>query len=173
MSISLEWLPPIASVDGEFAKVIAGLYNIFHRDFLENKPKLDSMDVWYDREVKPGETYEEGFWHLITRDFAQDDSRTFDPKRAERLPWCSPVINHFKHVAVKYWTCKEKSEHVCYIWLEGHDYVVIFEKKTLKAKVVNGVELKERKIAFLKTAYYLDGKSKRRSLSKKYERRIA
>ena len=36
-----------------------------------------------------------------------------------------------------------------------------------------GIELKERKIAFLKTAYYLDGESKRRSLRKKYERRIA
>lgn len=175
MSSVLDWLPPIVSVDGEFAKVVSELYNIFHQDFIENKPKLDSMDVWHDRKVKPGETYEEGFWHLIEREWGYNNpgERTLDSRRAECLPWCSPVINHFEDKAVKYWICYEKSKYICYVWLEEYDYIVILQKQTLKAKVINGIARKERQVAFLKTAYYIDGESKRRSFRRKYERRIA
>ncbi|MGB2807820.1 MAG: hypothetical protein WBC22_08775 [Sedimentisphaerales bacterium] len=174
MSSALDWLPPVVSVDGEFAKVVSELYNFFHQGFIENKPKLDSMDVWHDRKVKLGETYEEVFWHLIEREWEYNNpgERTLDPRRAERLPWCSPVINHFEDKATKYWICHEKGKYFCYVWLEEYDYIVILQKRTLKAKVINGIELKERQVAFLMTAYYVDGESKRRSFRRKYERRI-
>jgi hypothetical protein len=97
-----QWLPNIICVDGNFKEVIASLYKIFYQDFVSGYPKLADIDVWYNRKVKPGETYEEGFWHLIERDHDKQGCRTFDPRRAERLPWCAPTLNHFQHPEVLY-----------------------------------------------------------------------
>jgi hypothetical protein len=167
------WLPEMICVDGEFHKVVGSLYNIFHRDFIEGHPKLTDMDVWYDRRIKPGETYEEGFWHLITRDYAKDGSRNFDPRRAEKLPWCAPTLNNSEKPQVKYWVSDERGKLTCYVWLEDYDYVVILEKRTLPAKVVNSEQKLARTIVFLKSAYHVDGDSNRRYFQRKYELRTA
>jgi len=63
-----QWLPEMVCVDGNFNDIVSRLYNIFHRDFVENNPKLTDIEVWHDRRVMPGETYEVVFWHLIERD---------------------------------------------------------------------------------------------------------
>lgn len=166
------WLPQMVSVDGNFSEVVGRLYNIFHRDFVEGHPKLTDMDVWHDRRVKPGQTYEEGFWHLIERDHDKEAKRTFDPRRAERLSWCAPTLNNSGKPQVKHWSCDENGKLTCYVWLEGYDYVVILEKRTLPAKVMAGTEKAARTIAFLKTAYHIDGESRRRYFRGKYEERI-
>ena len=174
------WLPEIICVDGNFHKVVSRLYNIFHRDFVESCPKLDDMDVWHDRTVNAGENYEEGFWHLITRDYAKDGNRNFDPRRAEKLPWCAPTLNNSEKPQVKFWICEEgrkltystNRKLTCYVWLEDYDYVAILEKRMLPAKVIAGIEKPERSIAFLKSAYHIDGDSNRRYFRKKYESRI-
>lgn len=163
-----DWLPDTISVDGNYSEVLNRLYNIFHTDFIENKPKLRSMQVWYNRTIKHGETYEDGFWHLIERDHEKGGIRTFDHRRAERLPWCSPLLNCSSDPSVKYWICREKGKLICYVWLEDFDYVVILQKRILKAKD----SLPERIIAFLKSAYYIDGESKKRALRNKYKKRI-
>lgn len=166
------WLPTTVSVDGNFDKVLVILYNIFHEDFVVRKPHLRGVQVWHDRRIKQGETYEEGFWHLITRDYSSDGTRTFDPRRAERLPWCAPLINNSHHDFIKFWLCKEHKKLVCYLWLEEFDYIVIFEKRTLKARPGTPGAVDSREIAFLKTAYHVDGESKRRYFRRKYNRRI-
>lgn len=167
------WLPEKICVDGEFHKIVSRLYNIFHRDFIEDHPRLTDMDVWYDRTIKPGETYEEGFWHLITRDCAEDGNRIFDPRRAEKLPWCAPTLNNSEKAQVKYWICDKRGKLTCYVWLEDYDYVVILEKRTLPAKTAAGREKLKRTIAFLKSAYHVDGDSNRRYFRRKYESRMA
>ena len=166
------WLPKILCVDGNYNEVVNRLYNVFHNDFIQGRPTLTGIDVWYDKKVKVGETYEEGFWHLITRDFANDGNRVFDPRRAERLPWCAPTLNNSDKPQIKYWICDKNKKLTYYVWLEDNDYVVILEKRTLPAKVVDGKEKPARIIAFLKTAYYVDGDSKRRYFRRKYEARI-
>ena len=166
-----DWLPDMICVDGDFTQVVSRLYNIFHRDFIETHPKLADMDVWHDRKVKDGK-YEEVFWHLIERDHNKQGSRSFDLRRAERLPWCAPTLNNSKKPQVRYWICAKNKKLTCYAWLEDCDYVVVLEKRRLSAKIANGVEKPERTIAFLKTAYHVDGESQRRYFRKKYERRI-
>lgn len=167
------WLPQMVCVDGVFKQVINTLYNIFHRDFVEGHPVLGDMDVWHDRTVKPGETYEESFWHLVERDHNDTGRRSFDPRRAERLPWCAPSLINSTQPEVTYWICNENGKLTCYVWLENYDYVVILQKRTLPAKIVNGEQKPERTIAFLKTAYHVDGESRRRYFCRKYGERIA
>ena len=172
MSNLPHWLPEIICVDGNFDDVVRRLYNIFHRDFVENKPVLADMEVWHNRKVKPGETYEESFWHLIERDHNKQGSRSFDPRRAERLPWCAATLNNSQQPQVNYWICDEQGKQTCYVWLEDYDYVIILEKRTLPPKSVNGIAKPSRTIAFLKTAYHVDGESTRRYLRKKYRQRV-
>jgi hypothetical protein len=173
MSEFPNWLPQRMSVEGSFDEIVSRLYNIFHRDFIQNHPKLDGWDVWYDKKVIPGQMYEEVFWHLIERDQDNQGSRSFDSRRAERLPWCAPVINHSGQPQVKYWICIENRRPICYLWLEEFDYVIILEKRILPSKTIAGVEKPARTIAFLKTAYHIDGESKRRHLRRKYGEKIS
>lgn len=165
MNLIPNWLPELICVDGDFQAVLRRLYNIFYHDFIETKTRIETMDVWFDRTIKPGETYEDGFWHLIEREHISELARSFDPRRAERLPWCKPsLINCLDETFVKYWKNNEHGHTVCYVWLEHSDYVVILVERLLKATS----NKPERKIAFLKTAYSIDGESKRRSLRRKY-----
>jgi len=173
MNNMLTWLPDIICIDGDFSDVTNRLYNIFHRDFVESHPRLSDMDVWHNRRVKPGETYEEGFWHLIERDHNNEGTRCFDPRRAERLPWCAPALNHSQEPQIKYWICNESDKQTCYVWLEDYDYVIILEKRILPPKMVDGIEKSTRTIAFLKTAYHIDGESRRRHFRRKFGKKIS
>lgn len=158
------WLPEIVSVDGEWGHVLASLYAIFSRDFKQTKRSFQGKPVWWDLKILPGEQYEEGFWHLITKQDQNASDRLFDPRRAERLPWCGPAISNSHDSVLKIWNYKEANGRLrTYVWLHRWDYVVILEKRQQRIG----------EVAFLITAFYVDGESKRRNLEKKYEKRFA
>jgi hypothetical protein len=99
---------------------------------------------------------------LIEREQCETEERSFDPRRAERLPWCSQTINNSEDVQIKVWRYKEKNRKVhTYLWLEHFDYLVILHEK----------EMRVGKVAYLVTAFHIDGDSKRRNLRVKYEKR--
>ncbi len=156
-----DWLPAIVSLDGEPHSIFAMLYNLFEEDFKRTKRKLREYPVHWDTRILEGK-YEEGFWHLITRVDWATQGRLFDPRRAERLPWCGPSISHSEDVAVRTWDYRENQGQIrTYIWLEKLDYVVILEIRRKPAYT----------IAFLVTAYHVDGDSVRRNLRTKYDKR--
>lgn len=162
MTETPSWLPAIISVDGKWDKVIEKLYGIFKSDFVEGKPLLNKSSVWWDRRILDGDKYEEGFWHLISKDDNSTHERLFDPRRAERLSWCRPIIDHFNDNEVKYWDYRASNNRIeTYLWLKDFDYVVIFQKRKQKVGMVY----------FLLTAYYVEGDSTKRSLTRKYEKR--
>ena len=158
------WLPAMASVNGEFSEVIARLYEVFCVDFHKSRCWFQKRPVWWDRRVLPdGLDYEEGFWHLVTRNDPSTRERLLDPRRAERLPWCRPTITHDTDSCVLAWDRVEGSGKVrTYIWLFDWDYVIILEKKKQRAG----------EIAFLVTAYHVDGEGRRRSLRRRYDERL-
>jgi hypothetical protein len=158
-----DWLPEIVAIDGAWEVVISILYHIFESDFMVTKRRFQGLPVWWDRKCLEGECYEEGFWHLITKVDGKTGERLFQPRRAERLPWCGPTITNSTHEAVKVWDYMEgkRGRLRTYVWLENLDYVVILERqKTRKGQ-----------IAHLVTAFYVEGSSGRRNLGKKYENR--
>lgn len=108
-----------------------------------------------------GEKYEEAFRHLITRDDAEH-GRIPDFRRAERLPWCAPVLTHSGDPSVTSWRYWEGTRGVRqYLWLYQHDYVVVLEPRPHRGGIV----------LFLVTAYHVDGESSRRTLRRKYANR--
>lgn len=156
------WLPSLVNIDGNPDDVFGRLNSIFYKDFKSYTPKLNNMEVWHDRNIKPGENYEEIFWHLITKFDYGFQERLLDSRRAERLPWCRPIIENTAKLEVKYWEIIESGKSRIYIWLEKHDYVVVLTKKSMKRGVV----------AFLVTAFYVGGNSSRKKLERKYNNRI-
>lgn len=160
-----DWLPDPISVDGEWEKVLARLYSIFDRDLRATECRFQDLPVSWDRRRLAGERCEEGFWHLITKADDRGQQRLLDPRRAERLPWCKPVIEHWAAPEVKTWDYEEASRKVrTYLWLERWGYVVILEKRQLSGG---------GRVAFLITAFYVEGNSTRRGLQGKHDRRRA
>ena len=160
----IPWLPQMVCIDGVWFEAISRLYSIFVTDIKDGRPFFENLELWWDRRILPGESYEECFWHLVTKDDQETGGRLLDNRRAERLPWCGPTICYSTDPAVKVWDYEEAKRRIrTYLWLEDYDYVVVLEKQT------RGF----REVAFLVTAYHVDGESRRRSLEKKYNARRA
>lgn len=157
------WLPAMVSVDGAWEDVCARLYAIFQQDFVKAGRRYENRPIWWDRRILAGD-YEEGFWHLISKDDKITQERLFDPRRAERLPWSGPVISNNSNAAVKAWDYREGRKTIrTYLWLEAFDYVIIMEKQKKGG----------REIVFLITAHHVDGESTKRKLRRKYQERLA
>lgn len=158
-----DWLPDLISTDGNWKEeILPNLYNIFRKDFIYERPKLDDKKVYWNKTKDKDNKYENGFWHLITIGNSNSNERIFDPRRAERLPWCAPSIKHFNNDIIKYWEYKESANRInIYLWLENLDYVIIFEKRNIKGD----------NIAFMLTAYYV-GSSTKKKLRRKYNERL-
>ena len=162
MSNCPPWLPDMISVDGVWEETVARLYAIFIADIKDGKPRLNGSQVWWDRNKLESEEYEEGFWHLVSKDDDETGERLPDFRRAERLPWCKACIENCTDTAILFWDYKVGKRIETYIWLKDFDYVLIL-KKLIKSWGT---------AYFLITAYHVDGNSRRRSLMRKYNDKL-
>ncbi len=64
------------------------------------------------------------FWHM-TSEGRDEENRTPDLRRCERIRWPRPVIEHPEDPKVKYWVSVKRGEDRIHIWLEDEDYVVV------------------------------------------------
>ena len=157
------WLPPTLDLSGTWEHMLSTLYGIFEKDFKQTKPQFQNHPIWWDNRVLPGQRYEEGFWHLISRDEKVIGERIPDFRRAERLPWCAPILINSGEPAVKVWDYRENGGRIrTYVWLELHDYCAILERITRHNHTA----------ALLVTAFHVDGPSQRRNLRTKFEKRV-
>jgi hypothetical protein len=158
------WLPGTISVGGDWDAVRKALYEIFRHDFAQGECEFQGRPVWWNRSREEDDPHEEGFWHLITSLDQGQNERLFEPRRAERLPWCKPTIVNSFRAEVTVWDYQEASGRIrTYLWLKDWDYVVVLEK----TKLCGG-----RDIAFLITAFYVSGNQTRRTLQRKFEARV-
>lgn len=163
------WLPDKISVNGDWNYILDCLYNVYSRDFLIDQLKLNSVSIVVDRTLEDfaGDKYERGFLHLITRIDHAVNQRLFDPRRAELLPWCNPIIKNAADGSVKCWLYKEGDGKVqIYLWLEEFDYVIILRKQYRK----KGDEKID--VLLLVTAYYVDSNYTKGKLETKFNKRI-
>ena len=169
------WLPTRLQFGGDWEIFVRELYAIFGRDFKINSPRFRALPVWHNRRIDPGDKYgfEEGFWHLVTRDQLiynrqtrrNEKKRLPELDRAGRLPWARPIIDHETAGDVLAWEFDEATKWGMvvrtYIWLKDHDYVVILERQ----------QRRHGAIYMLVTSFYLDYEAKRRDLMSRYDRR--
>jgi hypothetical protein len=148
-----EWLPDMVAVNGEPNAIFATLYRIFRGDFIDAVCHYHSCRIIWDRRRLDG-PYDEGFWHLITRDIG--GVRLLDTRRSERLPWCAPTIQHDSESCVVAWDAPARTKGArvrTHLWLRDYDYIVVLERNPSG----NGP-------VWLVTAYHVDGPASARKL---------
>lgn len=153
------WLPSMASVSPWKEDTFDVLYRIFVRDFVNSKPKYQGFDVWCFPEVEDGKI--KVFWHLTSREDKESHERMPDLRRAERLPWARPVIEHPLDPEVLAWDYEEGNKDIhSYVWLKDHDYVVIMKKyRDGRRRII--------------TAHWIEYDHKRKDLLRKYNQKTA
>jgi hypothetical protein len=160
------WLPTPLSLDGTWEAVLRVLTIAYNVGFQPGRVFCGSKPVWWDRKTDSN-GIENNFWHLVSK---QDDTvgdRVIDYPRAKRLNWCVPVIRNYNDPLVTDFDYPEANGDICkYLWLKNEDYVVILRHQERRFRRTT------TDILFLLTAYNVDGNSKRRSLSRKFSKRI-
>ena len=131
MTVVPSYLPPLLQVTGT-QKCIDLCYQLFCTDFKESDVFHFGKKVAFSDYMKPGETKEELFWHVITREKYDGTVRPWDQQRAERLPWARPLTIkgiHNELVIFDYIEGPADKGSRRYVWIRDHSYVVIFQNK--------------------------------------------
>jgi hypothetical protein len=156
MTASPEWLPPLVQMGdygGHWEAYLEALYGYFKSDFVDSKPTFEGRKLALKRHpLSQGK--EATFWHFISEG-ANEDERTPDFRRCERIRWPRPVIDNSGDGQVKVWRNRRGRENRICVWLESEDYLVI---------------LADRGNYLLPwTAYLVEQPHRRRKLQREYE----
>jgi hypothetical protein len=169
------WLPALLLYNGDWDTFLRALYSVFSADFKSGTLRYQGYPVWYDRRIEAADShgYEEGFWHLVTRDDfvwnpslrRKEKQRLPDIERARQLPWGRPTIENENAPEVVVWNFDEETKKGkvdrTYLWLKQWDYVVVLERQ----------EKSWGAIFMLITAFPVDIPAKRIDLESRYNRR--
>lgn len=154
---AMGWLPELLlfeDYNGDWNNYLEAIYEVFKRDFIDSKPDFFGREMRLKRHpVSNGK--EATFWHFISEG-KNEDERTPDMRRCERIRWPKPFIESADDGAkVKWWSNKRGAETRILLTAEDFSYVVI---------------LADRGNYILPwTAYYLDKPHRRIKLRKEYE----
>lgn len=152
------WLPPMFAVSPWTETTFDGLYAVFKTDFLDRAASYGSRPVWIFSDRERGK--EKMFWHLTEKEDKTLGGRVADLRRAERLPWSRPMLDHITDLQVVHWDYEEGDKTIkTYVWLKDFDFVIVLKRMP---------DLSRRLI----TSFYVDYANKKRDLERKYKQRL-
>lgn len=156
--IAPAWLPSMMVVSPWTDTTFDTLYALFRHDFLDSPANYCSHPVWCFKDMDRGK--QTIFWHLTERDDKVLGGRVADPRRAERLPWARPMLDHAADPTILHWDYEEGDKTIkTYVWLQDFDFVVIMKR----------MQNQSRRLI---TSFYVDYNNKRRDLQRKYDQRL-
>src|SRR5690606_25436480 len=151
-----EWLPSLVLLKdskGDWQEYLNVLYEIFKSDFINSKCQYRGIKIAIKKHPQI-DNKEATFWHLISEG-KEEDERTPDLRRCERIRWPKPIIEKVPDKEIKVWQNKRGGETRLCIWLENAEYLVV---------------LVERKnYLLLWTAYTVTKNHRKRKWQKEYE----
>ena len=68
------------------------------------------------------------FYHMTTTG-KDEENRTLEIDRSERIPWARPLIESETHADLRVWTERKKGETRIHIWHHAEDYVVVISER--------------------------------------------
>ncbi len=159
MSDYPKWLPNLVFFEKyncDWKQYIEVIYKIFRQDFVESYNYFDGKRVSIKR--KPFEQEKEAtFWHLISEDSGKsgnEDERTPDFRRCERIGWPKPIMENSDDPQIKFWKNIRKGEKNIILWFNDEYLVVLSERLDY---------------LLFKTAYPIEYDYRKRKLQKEYE----
>lgn len=120
-----EWLPALmtlAGVGGDWSVYCERVYEIFRRDFIESQPRFRGEWVRCRRDPKY-EGKEAGFWHCVQQG-ADEQQRTPDLRRCERIAWIRVLIEHADTPGVEVWETTRGTDRRHVLWF-NEEFVVV------------------------------------------------
>ena len=112
-------MPPLirlSDCDGNWNEFVEAVYAIFAEDFLASRPLLDGLPVSCRRDpIALGK--EAGFWHCISEG-RNEDERTPDLRRCERITWVRAVIENCADHRVQSWYVRKRRDERRYLWFD-------------------------------------------------------
>lgn len=171
------WLPGIIPFQGDWNFFVRALYKVFSTDFKTGGPRFRYRPLWYNQRIEADDPfgYEEGFWHLVTRDQwvynrvtrRNEKERLPEFDRAARLPWAKPITQHESAPELLVWEFEEETQRHgkavrIYLWLKDLEYVVILERQSKRMG----------EVYMLITSFLVDCDAKRKDLESRYARRL-
>jgi len=158
MSDTPEWLPVAlryGDFDGDYDGFLTAVYGVFERDFKQSRPHYHNNPISYDSRMEDGK--EAAFWHITSSFDSSTGNRELDLRRAERIPWPSPMIENCADEAVSVWRNerirkKGAKQTRTLIWLEEMNYLVVLAEMP--------------RVTMLITAYCTDSRPQCRKLQK-------
>ena len=121
------WLPCLIDTNGDWDETLQRLYQAFCQDFKNGTLWLDGIRVNWDREILPGEKFEEAFWKLITGEDCTIQQRVPEFERAKLLSWCAAILRNADDPCIIRWVYREKGRLRSYLWLRELDYVIVLK----------------------------------------------
>jgi len=120
------WLPNLVLFEdygGNWDRYLDRLYAFFKSDFIDNQPVFRGQRLGLKRyPLSKGK--EATFWHLISEG-KDEDERTIDIRRCERIRWPRPTIEHETEPVIKVWEQERRGEKRIVLWLENEEYLVV------------------------------------------------
>ena len=124
------WLPTLllmADHDHAWKAYIDAVYAVFERDMVISQPKFDGCwvrcrrDPLYDSKIA-------GFWHCV-QEGPDEEQRTPDLRRCERVGWIRAVIDHATDPQVDVWSNRRGTDQRWLLWYREQYLVVLAERK--------------------------------------------
>jgi hypothetical protein len=124
-----DWLPPLVRLGdhgGDWKRYIEEVHAIFYRDFVKSWPRLAGWSVRC-RHHPLYDGKEAGFWHCV-QEGPEEEQRTPDLRRCERIAWIRAVLEHADDAHVDVWEHRKKGDQRMYLWL-GESYLVVLGRR--------------------------------------------
>lgn len=122
------WLPALVENPGDWDEFVRRVYAVFRRDFVESQPRFRGGWVRCRRDpMHDGK--EAGFWHCISEG-CDEDLRTPDFRRCERIGWIRAVIEHWSASGVDAWIRDDgRKGRAVHLWWCEQFLVVLGERQ--------------------------------------------
>lgn len=131
MSDAPSWLPGLlrlSDCDGDWHRYLEAAYSVFRADFIITRPQLGGLQIVCRRDpICDGK--EAGFWHC-TSEGSDEDSRTPDLRRLERIRWIKPILEHADDRSVDRWMNRRRGGPRQLLWY-AEEFVVIVAQRPI------------------------------------------
>ena len=124
------WLPELevfADYGGDWDKYLEAIYQFFRSDFVDVKPCFRGKRLGLKRHPVI-QNKEATFWHFISEGSNEED-RTPDFRRCERIRWPAPIINNSGDSCLKIWAEPKGKNKRVHIWFEQEAYLVVLDDR--------------------------------------------
>jgi hypothetical protein len=124
--MDLPELVELSQFGGDFHKYLDAVYEIFKQCFIDQRPVYRGIRLGLKKHPQ-FQNKEATFWHM-TSEGEDEETRTPDLRRLERIKWPSELINNSEHPYLKVWENQRKDKTNILIYHEGEDYLVVLRK---------------------------------------------